>query len=341
MFELRAQVVIGTHSGSALSPGMYALIHSEALVPFFAHMLPLCHVKIELSCLFFSWFAPIADSLLICSALVGISIAAGPTVTLTESTVNFLESAGTSAFLDGATIDNDGEDVSVVITLTNPDWDNDGLESSDGNAVVTIGDEDTGVKPSIAFPASAVADMATSLETVSFTNSEDSPSLTSRSVELTVTDERTGAAVDAVTTTTVTITMEADNDAPQLAITAATNSYTEDGAKQKILAGATVTLTDPDDVGMSKLEVTLENHCDPTTDVLSIDADSDVGTKLLGSWQEDGDCKLVVEPVAANKTAPISDWIALMQDIQFHSTNSSVVNATDRHFQFQIYDSFS
>jgi hypothetical protein len=178
-----------------------------------------------------------------------------PVVTTTAGSAMFTEGGAAVAVDPGVTV-TDADDTDLVAATVNVSAGlqaGDVLAFSDQNGITGSYNQGTGVLTLTG--STSVANYQTALRSVTFATGTDDPTL-GRIVRFVVDD---GAATSASATRGITITPV--NDAPIVTPSAATPSYTENGAAVVVDAGMTV--TDPDDITIESAQVRISANFQP------------------------------------------------------------------------------
>ena len=176
----------------------------------------------------------------------------------------------------------------------------------------------------------SVANYLTALKSVSYANNADNPPSTSRAVEFYVFD-----GISASPTVTVTITLEAVNDLPQIDLNGPAvagfsyaTTFVEEGACVA-LAASDADITDVDTSTLELLSVVLTNRLDGTQESIQVTAGG-----LLVQQQS----LATVQQVNISGTASLATYNAVLRSLLYCNTRDEPSTA-DRSVSFYTVDS--
>ena len=186
-----------------------------------------------------------------------------------------------------------------------------------GEDVLTLASPPAGITVAPYVPATCTLDLTgpapiaafqTALRAVTYSNTSDAPSTSTRTATFTADD---GALTGSDTRN---ITVAAVNDAPVITLSGSTPTFTEDGAAVTVDGGLTV--TDPDDTDLE-------------TGTVTISAGLQAGDALTFAPGVTGiiDTNAAPEILALTGTATIADWQTVLRSIQFSTTNQAPTTA--------------
>ncbi len=197
--------------------------------------------------------------------------------------VDFTEGGGPVGIVAGDAALADPDDINVAsmtVTLVNKKT-GDALDgTAAGTIVKTAYDSGTGI---LAFSGSeSTANYMTTLQSLTFTNSEDIPDTTPREIQIVVND---GTGNSAIYTSTVNVVE--DNDLPVVQIGDGaldnTAAYTEDSGTPVAIAHANSTITDADDTELASMTITIATGEYESGDTLTVDTDLS-GTNITWTY---------------------------------------------------------
>jgi hypothetical protein len=218
----------------------------------------------------------------------GTFYAAGDQVDNVDFATTFTEDGGAVAVADAdATLsDLDNANLaSLSVTITNQlDGSSEVLAANTvGTSITASYDSATGVLTLSG--SDTVANYQQVLRTVTYDNSSQNPDTTTRVITFVANDGTDDSKVG-----TTTVTMVAQNDAPQLDLDANDSSgqnganfattFTEDGSAVAV-ADADATLSDADDSNLTSLTVTITNQLDGVSETLAANT---IGTSITASY---------------------------------------------------------
>jgi len=251
--------------------------------------------------------------------------------TLTDpGSITFTEGDAATAIAAGLTIaDDDDATLSfATITITNFEsgedvlgFVNDGVTmgniaiQSNVAGVLTL--ESTG-------GTATVAEWQAALRAVTYLNSSEDPNTTQREVEFVVND-----GTDPSAALTSTIDIDAENDAPVLAVPGNIN-YTEgDGA---VAIAGSMTVSDDDSATLTSATVTITNFVSGE-DVLAFTNDG----STMGNIAIQSNVAGVLTLISTGGTATLAEWQAALQAVTYENT-SDTPDTTQRSVDFVVND---
>src|SRR5205823_8888529 len=244
-----------------------------------------------------------------------------------DSTATFTEDGGAVSFAPNAAItDVDSTNLtSATITLTNhPDGAAEALGVTTTGTSITAGayNATTGVLSLTG--TDTVAHYQAVIRTLTYNNSSQNPTTTSRSVTVVVSD-----GTDSSVTRTATITVTPVNDAPVLAnIETTALGYTENDPATVITS--TLTVSDVDSANLTGATVTLSSGYHSAEDVLSF---TDTAT-ITGSWDS------TTGVLTLSGTDTLAHYQAALRSVKYSNTSDNPSSAT-RTASFQVDDGSS
>jgi large repetitive protein len=241
-----------------------------------------------------------------------------PIVTIASGTTAYTENAIGGVAIDPNLTLSDPDNTtlaSATVTLTNYVVGEDALNFTDQSGITGNFNSATGV---LTLSGSALlTDYQAALQSVTYTNSSDNPTTTSRIVQFKVND---GALESNTPTRTVTVT--AVNDAPTVTISSGNTTYTE--ANPPVAIDSTLILTDPDSTNIAGATVTIVNNV--------------VGEDQLAFTTQNGITGSFSNGVLTlTGSATVSNYQTALQSITYQNT-SGTPDTTDRTVRFQVTD---
>ncbi|MBF0420843.1 MAG: DUF4347 domain-containing protein, partial [Magnetococcales bacterium] len=173
------------------------------------------------------------------------------------------------------------------------------------------------------------ASYQTALRSITYQNTNnDNPSIANRTVTFSVTDGNSnGQGIGALTTTaTRDIVVQAVNDAPGVATTAAPLSYTESDAATVVDAG--ISLADVDDATIVGATVQITGNYLASED--SLQFTNQLG--ITGSWNA------VTGTLTLTGTASKADYQTALRSITYQNTNNDNPSVANRTVTFSVTD---
>jgi VCBS repeat-containing protein len=244
-----------------------------------------------------------------------------PAVTTTGGTTAFTEDGGAVVADGGITVtDVDAAPVtSATITITN---------LLDGTAealalATPLGGATANYTPAtgvllISGGTPTVAEYQTMLRAVTYNNTSQNPSTTSRVVSFKVND----GTVDS-NTANKTVTVAAVNDAPTVTTSVGTTAFTENGGA--VVIDSALTVTDPDHANLTGATVTITNVLDGGAEVLSATA---CGAFTTG---------FVSPTFTISGTQSVANFQACLASVRYNNTSDNP-NTTARSLSFAATD---
>lgn len=168
-----------------------------------------------------------------------------------------------------------------------------------------------------------VAQWQAALRSVTYSNSSDTPGTSTRTISFTVSD-------GAVSSSTVTrdVTVVAVNDTPQLSGSGGTVVFTEgdNAAPIPIALDATLSLVDPDSIGMGTATIAITGNLHAAEDVLAFrNTDASVYGNLAGSYDA---ATGVLTLSSAGNTATLAQWQAALRAVSYANTSETPDTST-------------
>ena len=155
------------------------------------------------------------------------------------------------------------------------------------------------------------------LRSVSYRNSSDNPSLTSRTIQFTVNEGNLNS-----NTATRTVAITASNDAPSVTFGTAAPTYTENG--DPVVVDSALTLSDPDNTTLSGATVTITNYV-AGQDFLSVAAQSGITSNFSNGV------------LTLSGVATIAQYETLLRSITYRNSSDNP-DITPRVLQFTVSD---
>ncbi len=199
------------------------------------------------------------------------TVAPGNAVTFTEATHQGANDAAGVKIAPAATLSDLGTVDQVVVSLTNGKGDTGERLYFPVNHVLPTGlsvgvSQDGATLTITRTGAATTADVQAALRAVAYQNSSDTPDTTARSISVTATDNNGGQVAE-----TVTVTVQASNDAPTVTATAANPGFVRGAATGSDLFGTVTVGTVESGQNLDRLTLTVSGLKDGAREVLSID----------------------------------------------------------------------
>ncbi|WP_345531602.1 DUF4347 domain-containing protein, partial [Viridibacterium curvum] len=257
-------------------------------------------------------------------AATGVSLKAAPNVapvlTTTGTTLSYTENAAATAIDTGLTVtDADNTTLSSATIQISGNYSSaqDVLAFTNQNGITGSWNSGTGT---LTLSGSAtVANYQTALRSVTYQNTSDNPSTSTRTVTFTVSD---GTATD---TATRNISVAAVNDAPVVTTTGTTLSYTENAAATVI--DSALTITDADTTNMTGATITISSNYSSSQDVLAFT--NQLG--ITGSWNA------TTGVLTLSGTTTVANYQTALRSITYQNTSDNPSTST-RTVTFTVND---
>jgi hypothetical protein len=243
-------------------------------------------------------------------------------VTTSGGTSAFVEDAGPVA-VDGALTVTDVDSTTLTgatVTITNL---LDGAAETLAAPSLLGGVTASYVSGTLTFSGTTtVANYETMLRAVTYDNSSNTPSTTSRTIAFQVND---GGAVNNLSNiANQTVSVTATNDAPSVTTTAGTTAFTEDGAAVAVDNG--VTIADVDSANLTSATVTITNLLDAGAETLA-------APTLLGGVT----ASYVAPTLTLTGSATVAQYQTMLQAVTY-TNSSNAPTTTTRVLSFQVDD---
>lgn len=247
-----------------------------------------------------------------------------PVITCSGGTVAFTEDAGTVVIDSTLTItdaDNSNLTGATIDFSSGFQTTEDTLAGTNQNGITFLYDSGTGILS--ASGSATLTQYRTALRGVTYANGSQNPTTTNRVIRFVVTDGTTASSAS-----TKTVTVAGVNDAPVVATSGGTTSYTENAAATAI--DAALTVADIDNTNQSSATVTLTtNFVSGGEDVLSCPSPS--GGIVVGTFN---DTTGVLTLTGATTKA---NWQATLRAVLYSNSSDNPSTAT-RTASFVIND---
>jgi Cadherin domain/Bacterial Ig domain/Bacterial cadherin-like domain len=244
-----------------------------------------------------------------------------PTVEASSGTASYTEDGSPAVVDPGLTVsDPDSTQLqaaTVNISANFSSADGDSLNFTNQNGITGTYNGSTGV---LALSGTAtLANYQTALRSITFSNTSDTPSTTTRTVSFQVTDS--GGAPSASDSRDVTVAVA--NDAPVVATTGGASVYEEGDPASTVDDGLTV--TDPDDTNIESGQVRISSGFDTGDDLVFVNQNGISGVYNTGTGV-----------LTLTGTASKADYQTGLRSIQFQTTNTGPT--ASKTVEFKVND---
>ncbi|HIV72895.1 MAG TPA: cadherin domain-containing protein [Candidatus Aquabacterium excrementipullorum] len=245
-----------------------------------------------------------------------------PTVTTSSGSAAYTENGAGVAVDSGLTVaDPDNTNLSSAVVQITGNYVNgqDMLSFTTQNGITGTWDASTG-KLTLSGLAT-VAQYQAALRSITYSNGSENPSTATRTVSFTVNDGALGS-----TTATRTLTITAVNDAPVVATTGGSSSYTENGSAVAVDTGLTV--SDVDSTNLNGATVQITGNYANGQDTLSFTNQNGIS----GSWNAS------TGTLTLSGSATLAQYQTALRSIAYSNSSENPSTAT-RTVSFTVTDS--
>ena len=243
-----------------------------------------------------------------------------PTVATSAGSAAWVEGSGPVPFDNGLSV-SDLDSLTLVgatVRITSnhvPGQDKLGFT----NQLGITGTDDSGTGVLTLTGSASVADYQTALRSVTYENSSDAPSTTTRTLSVQVTDPTSLPS----NTGTRDLTLTATNDTPTLATSSGSTVY--DDGDPPVAVDPGLTLTDADDSSLQGAAVRVSQNFEPGDELLFTDQSGITGTYDSGTGV-----------LTLTGSASPADYQAALRSVQFEHTGGPV--APSKTIEFTVTD---